>query len=57
MKTLMIATLVTMVLMAGAALAAARSDPAGVPPKGTEGPDIRRVQTEARHSLEWPYVR
>lgn len=57
MKTLMTATLFIMLLTAGAAFAAERSEPAGVPPKGIEGPDVRYSQMEARHGLEWPYVR
>ncbi len=57
MKTLVTASLFTMLLMAGVAFANDRSDPPAVPSKGTEGPDIRYVQMEARHGLEWPYVR
>jgi hypothetical protein len=57
MKTLVTTTLLTMLLTGGAALAADRADPAGVPPKGIEGPDVRYSQLEARHSPAWPYVR
>ena len=57
MKTLVTASLLTMLLWAGTALAGDRGDPSSVPPKGIEGPDVRHSQTEARHSLEWPYVR
>jgi hypothetical protein len=57
MKTLMTATLFTLLLMAGAASAADRADPPAVPSKGIEGPDVRYVQMEARHGLEWPSVR
>jgi len=57
MKTLVTTTLLTMLLTGGAALATDRADPAGVPPKGIEGPDVRYSQLEARHSPAWPYVR
>jgi len=57
MKTLVTTTLLTMLLTGGAALDADRADPAGVPPKGIEGPDVRYSQLEARHSPAWPYVR
>ena len=57
MKTLVTAALFSILLTAGAAFAADRADPAGVPPKGIEGPDVRYSQLEARHSLAWPYVR
>ena len=57
MKTLVTASLLTMLLWAGTALAGDRGDPSSVPPKGIEGPDVRHSQMEARHSLEWPYVR
>ncbi len=57
MKTLMTATLFSMLLMAGAALAAERSDSARVPPKGVEGPDVRHAQLETHPSLAWPAVR
>jgi hypothetical protein len=57
MKTLVTAALFSILLTAGAAFAADRADPAGVPPKGIEGPDVRYSQLEARRSLAWPYVR
>ena len=57
MKTLVTASLLTMLLVAATALAGDRGDPASVPPKGIEGPDVRHSQMEARHNLEWPHVR
>ena len=57
MKTLVTAALFGILLTAGAAIAAERADPASVPPKGIEGPDVRYSQMETRHGLEWPYVR
>ena len=58
MKTLVTASLLTMLLLSsGAAFAGDRGDPSSVPPKGIEGPDVRHSQLEARHSLQWPYVR
>ena len=57
MKTLVTASLLTMLLFAGTALAGDRGDPSRVPPKGIEGPDVRHSQLEARHSPQWPYVR
>ena len=57
MKTLVTASLLTMLLFAGTALAGDRGDPSSVPPKGIEGPDVRHSQMGARHNLEWPYVR
>ena len=57
MKTLVTASLFTLLVMAGAAVAADRMEPSGVPVKGIEGPDVRHSQLEARHELQWPYVR
>jgi len=57
MKTLVTASLLTMLLCAGTALAGDRGDPSSVPPRGIEGPDVRHSQLEARHELQWPYVR
>jgi hypothetical protein len=57
MKTLATASLLTMLLMAATAFADDRMDPSGVPVKGIEGPDVRHSQVEARHDLQWPYVR
>jgi len=57
MKTLATASLLTMLLMAATAFADDRMDPSGVPVKGIEGPDVRHSQMEARHDLQWPYVR
>jgi len=57
MKTLATASLLTMLLIAATAFADDRMDPSGVPVKGIEGPDVRHSQLEARHELQWPYVR
>lgn len=57
MKTLATASLLTMLLIAATAFADDRMDPSGVPVKGIEGPDVRHSQLEARHDLQWPYVR
>lgn len=57
MKTLVTASLFTLLLMAGAAFAADRADPPAVPSKGTEGPDIRHVQLETHPNLAWLDVR
>ena len=57
MKTLATASLLTMLLVAATALAGDRGDPSSVPPKGVEGPDVRHSQMEARHDLQWRYVR
>ena len=57
MKTFVTASLLTMLLVAATALAGDRGDPASVPPKGIEGPDVRHSPLEARHDLQWPYVR
>ncbi len=57
MKTLATASLLTLLLIAATAFAADQSTAAGVPPKGIEGPDVRHSQLEARHELQWPYVR
>ena len=57
MKALATASLLTLLLMAATAFATERSDPSGVPVKGIEGPDVRHSQLEARHELQWPYVR
>lgn len=57
MKTLLTASVLTMVLTAATAFAADQSTAASVPPKGIEGPDVRHSQMEARPNLEWPVVR
>lgn len=57
MKTLATASVLTMLLIAATAFADDRMDPSGVPVKGIEGPDVRHSQLEARHDLQWPYVR
>jgi len=57
MKTLATVSLLTMLLIAATAFADDRMDPSGVPVKGIEGPDVRHSQLEARHELQWPYVR
>ncbi len=57
MKILVTASLFTLLLVAGAAFAGDRADPPAVPSKGTEGPDIRYVQLDTHHSLNWPDVR
>ena len=57
MKTFVTASLLTMLLVAATALAGDRGDPSSVAPKGIEGPDVRHSQLEARHELQWPYVR
>lgn len=57
MKTLLTASLLTMLLTAATAFAADQSTAAGVPPKGIEGPDVRHSQMGARPNLEWPVVR
>jgi hypothetical protein len=56
-KTLLTASLLTMLLTAATAFAADQSSAASVPPKGIEGPDVRHAQMEAHHNLEWPVVR
>ena len=57
MKTLATVSLLTMLLIAATAFADDRMDPSSVAPKGIEGPDVRHSQLEARHELQWPYVR
>ena len=57
MKTLVTASLFTMLLMAGAAFADDRMDPSSVPVKSIEGPDVRHSQVETRPNFAWPDVR
>jgi uncharacterized protein YraI len=57
MKSLVTASLLTMLLMATAAFAAEQSASSSVPPKGIEGPDWRYSQVETRPSLELSHVR
>ncbi len=52
MKTLVTAAVFSILWTAGAAFAAEWADPAGAPPKGIEGPDVRHSQIEALHTLE-----
>jgi len=55
MKTLMIAAVVITLLTASAAFAL--EPPSSMPPKGTEGPDVRYAEMVPQHGLGWPDVR
>jgi hypothetical protein len=55
MKTLMIAAVLTTLLTASAAFAL--EPPPSVPPKGTEGPDVRQTQPVPQNGTEWPDTR
>jgi hypothetical protein len=57
MKTLLTATLLTILLVAATAFAGDRPNPSSVPPKGLEGPDVRHALVHIPRGSTWPDVR
>ena len=57
MKTLVTASLLTILLVAATAVAGDRPNPSSVPLKGLEGPDVRHALVEIPRGSTWPDVR